>query len=312
MLKDREATAQPLVERLVSDAETQAAAGRVREALVLLRWASRISPDGVLPVVLLAFHRLRAARPRDAAVPNVPPPPRCARVDVNPGADGRPSDALGFPVPRFPTARPVIDAEGFVPAPRALAIRRVAAAEPTFRPTPVPRRAALAPVLLVAAAAAALVLAPQGEMLMARFRSFKGPAEPGAVALSSGDPGRALSETAAVGRTAPVLLLRGRAFLALGDTAAALASLDSAAANAEASADEARRAAELLGQLPGGEDSAADAYLRAFEAGLGREHWDAAAEALERAGRSQQARRLRDLSEQRAGAVAPTGVGSRQ
>ena len=311
MLKDREAAAQPLVERLVSDAETQAAAGRVREALVLLRWASRISPDGVLPVVLLAFHRLRAARPRAAAVPNIPAPPRGARMDVNPGAEGLPSDALGFPVPRFPTARPVIDADGFVPAPLGVAIRRVAPAEPAFRPTPAPRRAALAPVLLVAAAAA-LVLAPQGEMLMARFRSFKGPAEPGAVALKSGDPGRALSETAAVGRTPPVLLLRGGAFLALGDTAAALASLDSAAANPEASADEARQAAELLGRLPGGEDSAADAYLRAFEAGLAREHWGAAAEALERAGRSQQARRLRDLSEQRAGAVAPTGVGSRQ
>lgn len=311
MLNDREATAQPLVERLVSDAETQAAAGRVREALVLLRWASRISPDGVLPVVLLAFHRLRAARPRAAAVPTIPASPRGARLDVNPGSDGLPSDALGFPVPRFPTARPVIDADGFVPAPLGVAIRRVAPAEPTFRPTPAPRRAALAPVLLVAAAAA-LVLAPQGEMLMARFRSFKGPAEPGAVALSSGDPGRALSETAAVGRTAPVLLLRGGAFLALGDTAAALASLDSAAANPAASADEARQAAELLGRLPGGEHSAADAYLRAFEAGLAREHWGAAAEALERAGRSQQAGRMRDLSERRAGAVAPTGVGSRQ
>lgn len=301
MLKDREAAAQPLVERLVSDAETQAAAGRVREALVLLRWASRISPDGVLPVVLLAFHRLRAAGLRPAAVPHIPAlgaPPPGAPADASPGGRGVPSDALGFPVPRFPTAPPAIDADGFVPAPRRVAVRRFPSAEQTLPPTPAPRRSVLAPVMAVAAAAA-LVLAPQAEALMARFRSYAGPAEPGAVALSRGDPGRALSETAAVGRTAAVHLLRGGAFLALGDTAAALASLDSVAANPRASADEARQAAELLGRLSGGEESAADAYLRAFEAGLGREHWGAAAEALERAGRSQQAGRMRDLSEQR-------------
>lgn len=299
MMPASEVTPTPLVLRLVSDAEARAAAGGVREALVLLRWASRICPDAVLPVVLLAYHRVRATRLATAATP--PPvggvPPHGREVEVARDIAGRVrSDALGFPVPRFPTAPPAIDPGLFVPAPRGLAVHRAGPTETASRATPRARRTMLAPVLL---AAAAVLLAPQAGPLLSRLRSDAGLAEPGAVTLRSGEPRRALAETMASARTPTVLLVRGRAFLALGDSAAALACLDSAVAHPQASAEDGRQAAELLGGVPGGEQAAADAYLLAFEAGLGREHWGAAADALERAGRPQQARRLRALSEQR-------------
>lgn len=301
MTPGSEATPTPLVLRLVSDAEARAAAGGVREALVLLRWASRICPEAVLPVVLLAYHRVRATRLGTPAPPPVGGMPTHAgrEVQIVPEIDGRVrSDALGFPMPRFPTAPPAIDAGSFVPAPRGLPVHRAHPAETSSRTTPVRRRTTLAPVLL-AAAAAAVLLAPQAGPLLGRLRSDAGLAEPGAMAMRSGEPRRALAETTTPVRTPKVLLVRGRAFLALGDSASALACLDSAAAHPLASADDARRAAELLGLIPGGEQAAADAYLRAFEAGLAWEHWGAASDALERAGRRQQARRLRALSEQR-------------
>lgn len=302
MTQGSEVTPTPLVLRLVSDAETRAAAGGVREALVLLRWASRISPDAVLPVVLLAYHRVRATRLGTAAAPHPRVshgPPHGARdVEVAPDIGGRVrSDALGFPMPRFPTVPPAIDSGSFVPAPRGLAVHRAGPTETASRATPAARRTMLAPVLL--AAAAAVLLAPQAGPLLSRLRSHAGLAEPGAVAMRSGEPRRALAETTAPARTPTVLLVRGRAFLALGNSAAALACLDSAAAHPQASAEDGRQAAELLSGVPGGEQAAADAYLLALEAGLAREHWGAAADALERAGRPQQARRLRGLSEQR-------------
>ncbi len=301
MTQGSEATPTPLVLRLVSDAEARAAAGGVREALVLLRWASRICPDAVLPVVLLAYHRVRATRLGTAATPQTPVggmPPHVRREADAHDIGGRVrSDALGFPVPRFPTAPPSIDAGSFVPAPRGLAVHRAGPTETASCAAPAARRTMLAPVLL--AAAAAVLLAPQAGPLLSRVRSHAGLAEPGAVAMRSGEPRRALAETTAPARTPMVLLVRGRAFLALGDSAAALACLDSAAAHPQASAEDGRQAAELLGGVSGGQQAAADAYLHAIEAGLAREHWGAAADALERAGRPQQARRLRALSEQR-------------
>lgn len=300
MTQGSEATPTPLVLRLVSDAEARAAAGGVREALVLLRWASRICPDAVLPVVLLAYHRVRATHLGATAAPHPPvggmPPYVRREVEAARDDGGRVrSDALGFPVPRFPTAPPSIDAGFFVPAPRRLAVHRAGPTETASRATPAARRTMLAPVLL--AAAAAVFLAPQAGPVLSRLRSHAGLEEPGAMAMRSGEPRRALAETTAPARTPRVLLVRGRAFLALGDSADALACLDSAAAHPQASAEDGRQAAELLGGVPGGEQAAADAYLLALEAGLTREHWGAAADALERAGRPQQARRLRTLLE---------------
>lgn len=277
---------QPLVSRLVADAESSAGSGRYREALVLLRWASRICADEVLPTVLLAYHRVRAARPPEAGWRRGS---EAAADGVHPQDGERRavhSDQLGFPVPRFPTGPLTIDTGGFVPAPRGGAVRGPARGA---SPAPVrqQRRSGVLPLAVVAAGLLAVGWSGIGRPA----GGWGGLLQHTPFGSHNGDP-----STGAGATTPAVLLARGTALLAAGDTGAAVVTLDSASAHAAASYQDARQAAELLGRLPGEETRAAEAYLRAFEAGLPREEWDAVAAALERAGRLQQAERLRSLS----------------
>jgi hypothetical protein len=275
---------QPLLPRLVGDAESCAAAGRYREALLLLRWASRICADDDLPVVLLAYHRVRAARPRplDPGPSRVPAGTEPARLQVA-GGGPVPADHLGFPVPRFPTGPLSIDTGGFVPAPRVHA-RVPARGSSAPPPGPARRRSRAFPLGLAAAGILALWVVRGGLP------------DGWGILVETAPPSAHGSAPAPADDAAPaVLLARGGALLAAGDTGAAIAALDSASAHPLAGHREAREAAEQLTRLPGGAERAANAYLRAFEAGLPREEWPVAAAALERAGRPQQAERLRSL-----------------
>jgi hypothetical protein len=219
------------------------------------------------------------------------------------------ADPLGFPVPRFPTRAPSVDPTAFVPRlttavqPRESTQRTLA--EPPARP-PRPSHWRRSGILALAAVVAVLALAPgtrrRVEGLIARAGDPTAAAD---AALRDGDPARALAVSAGLPEPqAHLLVIRGRAFLALGDTSAALTAIRSAAAHPLASAPELRDAGELLegmGQL----DAAADAYLRSFSAGLPPAEWADVARALERAGRHDQASRLR-------GMVPPAGSGSSQ
>jgi hypothetical protein len=294
--------------RLLGDAEVLAKRGRRREALVLLRWVGRVAPPEAMPLVLLTYQRLRVDVPATR-----PAPTRTAlareRSEDTAGMAGVAADRLGFPVPRFPTRAPSVDPTAFVPRPPATVHPREspqwAPAEPPARP---PRRSNPRRwgILALAAIVAVVALAPgtrrQVEAVIARADDPTGAAE---AALRDGDPARALavSDGSAEPR-ARLLVIRGRAFLALGDTSAALTAIRAAAAHPLASAPDLRDAGELLesvGQLK----AAADAYLRSFSAGLPPEEWPEVVRALERAGRHDQASRLR-------GMLPPAGRGSIQ
>jgi hypothetical protein len=87
-------------------------------------------------------------------------------------------------------------------------------------------------------------------------------------------------------------LARGQALLAAGDTAGAVAALESAAQSDSRGAT-AWTAAETLSRLPGRSAPAADAYLLAFAAGLPADRAQTVARAQELAGRPDRAQRVR-------------------
>lgn len=270
-------TGDALVLRLIADAEARATAGAEAEALSLLRWASRVCTDALLPAVLLAYHRVRAMRsqPRAGAA---------AQVNVPAAA---PAEMLGFPMPRFPTVPPTIDATSFVTGPRnaAPAVRRPVRTRAVAGEQAVRVGRDLRWVVVATAAlgfAFATVVGQAGrisEML----------------ADAGGGGADAVSATPATARPPGDMVARGRTLLASGDTAGALAVLDSAANAADADAEELRETARQLATIQGGEGLAADAYMKAVEAGMPSEYWGEAADALARAGRVAQADRLRAL-----------------
>jgi hypothetical protein len=157
-----------LLDRLLTDAGVRADRGESREAHALLAWAATIAPRGMMPRVLLAFHRVRAASPPGAGerVP-VPVPP----VE---------SDRLGFPVPRFASRPPELDRKAFVPAPRfqpdRLATDR-SGREDRSRESGRRARGVLITVVLGAAVAGTLLMqlqpgvAPEPQALIVRGRA---------------------------------------------------------------------------------------------------------------------------------------------
>ena len=301
----RQRPASDLVKRLLADAEEKAAEGRVREGYVLLRWASRLAPRNVVPVVLLTYHRLRTAgQVREVEVGDRGLSRRAASglsVSASCGG-GVTADALGFPVPRFPTRAPDLDRTAFVPAPRR--------AEDVGLPLP-PRALPATPSIrvrhphvgwLAPALAAFLMAAAASSLVPARYvpgwiHGVRGdPADAADAALRAGDPSRALALTQGIVEPGPrLLLIRGRAAIATGDTGTGRRAWVAAADHPLASAREAAEAGRLLTRLHGAQTDAANAYLRAFELGLPRDEWMAVAHALERDRRHAQARRLRTM-----------------
>lgn len=268
--------------------------------MLLLGWASRAASHDALPAVLLAYHRIRATTLATASAGSA-----AGQGDADlPGGVPRGSrqvgtDALGFPVPRFPTRVPELDRCAFVPRfPLASPAREVRA------DAQVQRR--LQPRILTVVAiagVAAVTLLPTGRLPVPTGTgvSLDMVAEAG-TALRDGDAVRALALADRISDPSPeVLLLRGRARLALGDTLVAAEHLRAAAGHPRATAVEALEAARLLASTSGQEDAAADAYVSAFSAGLPRGNWAEVIGALRRAGRAGEAGRLTELLRKDAG-----------
>jgi hypothetical protein len=88
-----------LLLRLLADSERWAAEGYFREAVVLLRWASRIATRDRLPLVLLSYHRILGVER--------------SRGEREQGVEiGCPSVQL----PRFPEVAPMVERNAFLPA----------------------------------------------------------------------------------------------------------------------------------------------------------------------------------------------------
>jgi hypothetical protein len=282
-----------VVSRLLTDAERHAAHGRAREALLLLAWAAQVAPRGWVTEVLLSYHRTRAhvTPSDDSGAPGAgTPPDRSGDLSQErPGA----TDTLGFPVPRFPAHPPELDREAFIPH------RRRPAPGPLPTPREHPGRAARSfPPRVPTAARLALlaliaVLAPGLRGVLSAVWGRESVAAQAEQAIAAGEAGRALELAERVGEPLPrLLLLRGRARLALGDTLGAVAELRVAAAHRGATAAEAAEAARLLASWPGHANAAADAYVAAFAAGLPRASWPEVIEALRRARRGWEADRV--------------------
>jgi hypothetical protein len=274
---------EPLLDRLLVDAEARAVRREPREALLLLRWAATIASRAMMPRVLLAFHRVRALHAMSDHSASVPP----ARSHVE-------SDRLGFPVPRFAIRPPELDRTAFVPAPRFTSGMRIDAdGEAGVHPHPRAPGGGRLVVLL-----SLVVVATTGAVLLG-VRPWGGggaTTEAAAAALRLGNPREAVSildrfpepDTRA-------LLVRGQALLALADTPAAALSLQKAVGHPGATAEDVISGARMLARLPCCAAMAADAYIVAFERGIPSERVPEIAQQLERAGRSDQARRIRDL-----------------
>lgn len=279
------------ISRLLADAEAEAAAGRAAHALILLRWASRISPEPLVPLVLLTHHRirgsLRAPRAGPAGETGSPPPEF--------GAAENP-DVFGFPRPRFPTRAPALDEVAFIPAP---------ARPHLVGPTRLDEGGGGAPVRMPRLG---LVLVLAGGLAAATMALIPGSFTRGGAGdqhdlageqLRAGRPDLALATTGSLPQRLPrTHLIRAEAYLLLGDSAAAAASLDSAASHPGATVGQLRAAAQSLSMLDR-RDAAADAATRALAAGLPRAEWTTVAEMLDRAGRRDQAQRLRQLTAQK-------------
>lgn len=281
-----------ILPRLLADADAHASAGRVREATVLLRWASRVAAPEFRTLVLLAWRHVDSVR-RDTGGAAAGRP---ASPEHRPDADierGR----IGLPIPRFPTRRPELDVGAFVPAPRHAEQQPLApppAAAPAYRGA---RRRRWVAAVVLASSMAALAVAPHRAVWSGRLSGAARAEEEAAAALRAGDPARAAAIAQSVADPPPALILiRGRALLVLGDTSAGAAALAAAASHPLAGPETAGAAAHILGSLPGRDQVAADAYLAAVAAGLPREDWPVAAEVLQRAGRPGQARRLREMA----------------
>lgn len=286
----------PVITRLLADAERHAADGQGRTALLLLAWASRVASRSRAPDVLLSYHRVRAALV--AAEPLATRSDAPPRGDAGTGVHERVA-GLGFPAPRFPAHPPELDRDAFIPpAPRVISVPMGAAPE---RPIQASRRfRGRGPAVLGLALLTCTVMAAPG--LRAILRVGAGVDEPAEIttraerALAAGDPGSALAIAERAHAPQPrLLLVRGKALAAMGDTSRAAAELRRVGVHPAATAAEAVAAARTLAAWPGQENAAADGYVQAFAAGLPESEWPEVMEALRRAGRGREADRVAGL-----------------
>jgi hypothetical protein len=218
-------------------------------------------------------------------------------------------DPAGLPIPDFPTAPPTVDLaapRGMAPTPFSLPAEAPAPAPAEPLPPLEPRSGAgglLRGIVVLSLVAGAVwmylpptlrdSIAVPGFALPTRAAT----ASDAEAALLAGDASRALEIARSLpldGEEAPRgHLVRGRALLATGDTAGAVAALTTAA-QGDSRGTLAWAAAEALARLPGHAAPAADAYLLAFAAGIPANRTETVARAQELAGRPARARRVRE------------------
>lgn len=284
-----------IVRRILSDAEKAAQEGEAERAYGLLGLALDLADPALVPVVLLAAQTVRECVPHA-------PLPAPARPALVPDAAPAPTlGPLGYPTPRFPTAPPPLD-RSFIPA-QEVPLRSVVPLHRSPVDVPDPRKRRRGTVRLVAMLGVLAMVGAGAMALEAPLGIRFGEGRLGRVeaALRAGDPERALATLEALeqrgGPGGRIDLLRGRVLLVGGDTTGAVAALSRAATLDAAGGGMAWEAAELLAALPGRTREAADAYLLAFTAGVSRDRWEGVAAAQDRAGRADQARRVRELLE---------------
>ena len=259
--------------RFLSDAERWAAEGDRDRARRVLALAADLATPTRVPAVLLAWHAAGegpTAAPRPATAPAPATPLVVAELDL-----------AGLPIPNFPTAPPTVDLgapRGMSPTPLALPVESSAPPAPDARlPAREPRLGGALRGIVVLALVAGAVRMHLPEGMKASL--------PG---ISLGGVATAAAEDEPRGH-----LVRGRALLAMGDTAGAAAALADAAQGDNRGAV-AWEAAETLARLPGHRAEAADAYLLSYAAGLPVGRAETVARAQELAGRPDRARRVRE------------------
>jgi hypothetical protein len=262
------------VSRVLSDAVRGAWAGDVERSRRLLRLADRLAGAEYRKELLVAAETVRGALPGGGesvvqdAVTGVPAGP-APRLRLPPGTDLR---RLGAPQPVPPRgAEPVAP-----PRPPQTAVRARRC-----------RGAGGVVVVLVALAAIGGVGWTAGGKPLPWDRAASARS-----LLGEGRAGEA-RERLVDAADSEGLALRGEAHLVLGDTVAAVVDLVEAARLDGVPGERAWVAATRLERLPGYESEAAEAFRLAYVAGVPRERWGRVAAALGRAGREEEAARVR-------------------
>jgi hypothetical protein len=249
--------------RVLADAERAAWGGDAERAWSLLRLADRMASSGRMVEMLAAAESVRSgllSRRGGRASPAAPSV--CAAGDV-----------------RIPRLRPL--GEWNRQPPRGT---RPPTPPPAARDVPLPRQRDRRGKLI---AGAAFVLI--GAVCVSNWRAVRDGIARG---MSSSHPQAAVWILSGAQDPCGVLL-RAEAKEASGDTAGAVADYAAAGSSRVRPGTIAWEAAVRLARLKGRESAAADAYLDAYVAGIGRDRWERIASALERTGRAGEAERVR-------------------
>ena len=261
------------VSRVLSDAVRGAYAGEAERSRRLLRLADRLAGDTFRKEVLVAAETVRGSLPAAA---------HSTSADIA-GTTTGPAPRLRLP-PGTDLRRLHVPQAGPSPRPEPVAA--------PWRHQQAPRRRSRkgAGIVVVGFAALAWTLSvgwtPEGMPL---------PWDRGALARRLLVEGHAAEARDLLAHAADseALALRGEAHLALGDTVAAVVDLGDAARLDGIPGERAWAAAARLELLPGYEGEAAEAFRLAYVAGVPRERWARVADALLRAGRAEEAARVR-------------------
>lgn len=250
--------------RVLADAERAAWGGDAERAWCLLRLAERMASSDRMVEMFAAAESVRSGLSSRSGgrEPPAEPPIRGAG-DL-----------------RVPRLRPLgeWDRHPEPPATRPPSLR------PSARDVPLPRRRIGRGKRLSGAAVLVAVLVCVGNWRAVRDGVAR--------VVSSSDPQAAVWILGSA-RDARGVLLRGEAKEASGDTAGAVADYVAAGTAGIRPGTIAWEAATRLSRIRGQEAAAADAFLDAYVAGIEPDRWDRIASALDRAGRSDEAERVR-------------------
>jgi hypothetical protein len=255
----------PAFARVLADAERAAWAGDGSRARRLLRLAERMAPADGRADVLVAAESVRSAW---SGVERQPGPTRLPAAPI----EGR---------PRLPQLRPLQDSALLLSVPLV----------PEPAPPPMVRREAVSPPRRRLRGPGRRLFACWSLVMLFAVCAY-GRATGARVAMEAGRPALAVRILGQV-HVAEHFLLRGDARIAAGDTAGAIADYLGAARAAKPEGRAAWEAGSRLVRVPGQENAAAEALLRAYVLGISSDRWESISAALERAGRHEEAQRVR-------------------